>query len=138
MNLQLITDSSGLFSLTVKTDINHPKALKISKNLLQTKGTIIIPGEIFAEVINILGKKIGKKVAIKTGRMFISSDIFTIIDTTNKIRLLAFKLFQNQPSSVSFTDCLVMAFADEYKTKDIFGFDEAFKKNGYKRVGIDK
>src|SRR3989338_11086613 len=117
MNLQLIADSSGLFSLVVKTDINYTKALKISNSLLQAKGTIIIPGEVFSEVINILGKKIGKKVSIKTGKMFISSDIFTIMDTTNKIRLSAFKLFQNQPSSVSFTDCIVMAYANEYKTR---------------------
>ena len=30
-----------------------------------------------------------------------------------------------------FTDCIVMANADSFKTKDIFGFDEVFRKNGY-------
>lgn len=32
----------------------------------------------------------------------------------------------------SFFDCLVMAFATHYQTPFIFGFDEAFAKNGYR------
>jgi len=28
-------------------------------------------------------------------------------------------------------DCLVMATADFYETREIFGFDTAFTKNGY-------
>jgi predicted nucleic acid-binding protein len=35
---------------------------------------------------------------------------------------------------VSFTDCVVMAVADTYGTKRIFGFDEAFTKNGYRVI----
>jgi hypothetical protein len=33
------------------------------------------------------------------------------------------------------TDCLVMKVADEYDTKDIFGFDRQFEDAGYKRLG---
>ncbi len=36
------------------------------------------------------------------------------------------------PQSVSYTDCVVMAVADEYHTTQIFGFDEDFKKHGYR------
>ena len=44
----------------------------------------------------------------------------------------AVERFAQQPSSVSFTDCLVMALADRLGTKLIFGFDEVFRKNGYR------
>ena len=47
----------------------------------------------------------------------------------------AFEKLKNQALSVSFTDCLVMVFADKYKTEEVFGFDEAFGKNGYKLPG---
>ena len=40
--------------------------------------------------------------------------------------------FARQPASVSFTDCLVMSLADRVGTKLIFGFDEVFRKNGYR------
>jgi predicted nucleic acid-binding protein len=36
------------------------------------------------------------------------------------------KKFAKLPDKVSFTDCLLMAAADEYYTPDIFGFDKQF------------
>ena len=33
---------------------------------------------------------------------------------------------------MSFADCLVMAFAKHYQTPYVFGFDDAFTKNGYR------
>jgi predicted nucleic acid-binding protein len=35
---------------------------------------------------------------------------------------------------VSFTDCVVMAYADAFQTKDIFGFDKQFADAGYTRL----
>jgi predicted nucleic acid-binding protein len=35
---------------------------------------------------------------------------------------------------VSLTDCIVMAIADHYGTKDIFGFDKQFADAGYHRL----
>jgi predicted nucleic acid-binding protein len=31
-------------------------------------------------------------------------------------------------------DCLMMALADEYGTRDIFGFDKQFAEAGYRRL----
>jgi predicted nucleic-acid-binding protein len=42
--------------------------------------------------------------------------------------------FEAVSEAVSFTDCLVMAVADEYGTKDIFGFDKHFEDAGYQRL----
>lgn len=138
MNSPIIADSSALFSLVVKTDQNYAKAIKISKELLHRKANVIIPGEVFAEIVNALGRKINHKIAIKIGQKFLNTTSFIINDTTEQIRLTAFKKFKSQSESVSFTDCLVMAFADAFHTQDIFGFDQVFRKNGYKRLGVDK
>ena len=35
---------------------------------------------------------------------------------------------------MSFTDCLVMKVADEFGTKDVFGFDKQFEDPGYRRL----
>jgi predicted nucleic acid-binding protein len=35
----------------------------------------------------------------------------------------------------SFVDCLVMASANLYRTRDIFGFDAVFTENGYRLPG---
>ena len=138
MKTLIIADSSGIISLISETDKNHSLAVKISLKLEKAKGSIIGPTEVFAEILNITGKKLGHKIALIVAEKILSMKTFLISDTNEKIRKRAMDIFKDQPESVSFTDCIVMANADSFKTKDIFGFDEVFRKNGYKRIGVDK
>lgn len=138
MNPPIITDTSAFVSLASVSDNNHRLALKVSEDLTLTNRSAIVPGEIFTETVNVLGKKINHKTAIETGKKIFESEAFIVIETTTAIRSDAFEKFKSQPESVSFTDCLVMAFADAFHTQDIFGFDKAFKKSGYRRLGVDK
>jgi predicted nucleic acid-binding protein len=46
----------------------------------------------------------------------------------------ALEKFKTQSQAVSLTDCIVMAVADHYGTKDMFGFDKQFKDAGYRRL----
>jgi len=134
----IIADSSALFSLFIDTDNNYKKAVKIKDKYLKRGGLIIIPSEVFSELINILGKKFSHKAAVGAARIVLDSKTFTVEAASGSTRNNALGKFEDQPESVSFTDCIVMAFADEYETKEIFGFDDAFRKNGYIRIGIDK
>lgn len=138
MSKLIVVDSSSLFSLFIQTDQNHNRAISISKQLVKEKGSAIVPSEIFSELINIVGKKLNHTMAIEIGRVILQSDTFTVGETSKQLLQKALEKFDKQPASVSFTDCLVMAFADSYETKEIFGFDETFQKNGYTRFGIDK
>jgi len=138
MKRVIVTDSSALFSLFIDTDENHKKAIRIKGQYLKQGGLIVIPSEVFSELINILGKKFNHGVAVLSAKVVLDSKTFVIENTLETARDTALVKFENQPESVSFTDCIVMAFADEYETKEIFGFDEAFLKNGYTRIGIDK
>ena len=134
----IIIDSSAFISLGTITDSNYQKATVISSRIGEGDSTIIMPGEIFTEIVNVTGKKIGHKAAMDQANKIIFSKTVHIEETNPTIRQSALSKFKTQPNSVSFTDCVVMAFADEFGTKEIFGFDEAFKKNGYIRIGIDE
>lgn len=137
MNTTIIADSSGIISLVSENDKNHQKAVKISKELEKIKGSIVIPSDVFSEALNITGKKLSHKVAIAIADKIRMVKTFLVADTNEKIRNRAMEKFRKQSSSVSFTDCIVMAVADSFNTKEIFGFDEVFQKNGYKRLGLD-
>lgn len=137
MTRNIIADSSGLVSLISQTDQNHRIAQKVIRNLMRVRGIILIPAEVFAETLNILGKKINKDTVLKANNIIKTSKVFFIGESNSTIRAKAIEKLKDQSSSVSFTDCLVMAFADEQKTKDIFGFDEDFKKSGYRRLAVD-
>src|SRR3990167_6306378 len=84
---------------------------------------IIIPTEVFSETVNVLGRNGSHQMAYGTANQILSSNPI-IPETTPKIRQEALTKFKNQPESVSYTDCIVMAFADEYETREIFCFDQ--------------
>jgi predicted nucleic acid-binding protein len=127
----IIADSSGIFSLFIAEDSNHQRAKKLAKRIIKNSSTIIIPADVLSEVVNILGKKINHQIAYEVALKLIAGDPFQLAESTVEIRDRALNLFKNISKKVSFTDCLVMAFADEYKTKIIFGFDQSFSQNNY-------
>lgn len=137
MKAPVVVDTSGFISLASETDSNHARAIAGSVSIQEQNLPFVVPGEVITETINVLGKKINHGTAIKVGKSILDSSAFTIIETTTDVRRLAFKKFQTQAASVSLTDCLVMAVADTYDTKIIFGYDEVFRKNGYIRFGLD-
>jgi predicted nucleic acid-binding protein len=137
MTPPVIADSSALVSLASVTDGNHKLAIKTSQLLAQEKRSVIVPGEVVTETINVFGKKVSHRSAVRVGEKLISSKDLLLAETTPEVRRRALVKFKKQAGSVSFTDCLVMAFADSFSTKDIFGFDEVFRKNGYFRLGLD-
>ena len=132
----MIVDASALVALANQTDSTHQKALAAVSSFEDTR-LVVIPAELFAETINIMGKKISREVALNQARELLSSPVFTIMETTPEIKTKALTIWSKQTSDVSYTDCLVMACADALATKQIFGFDRAFKANGYTRVGLD-
>jgi len=54
-----------------------------------------------------------------------------MIDTSKQARAQALERFVAQLAAVSFTDCIVMTVADEYRITAIFGFDTDHARNGY-------
>jgi predicted nucleic acid-binding protein len=127
----VVADASGLMSLLVDTDANYHKALALSRSLEESQGAVILSSHVFTELMNVLGKKLGHSIAVAAGKRIISNPDYLIVESEEELEEALDRL-AHQPSSVSFTDCLVMALADRYGTKLIFGFDEVFRKNGYR------
>src|SRR3954463_3263157 len=130
----IIVDSSGLISLVVESDSNHGKALAIANQFVGSQGKALVPAEVFAETLNILGKKFGHEYAAGTVQAVLESSAFAVVPTSDVSRLDAVEQFRTAPAGVSFTDCLVMKVADEFGTKDVFGFDKQFEDAGYNRL----
>lgn len=131
MNRGLIADSSGIVSLVTETDRNHPAAVRFARGFIEIAGSVLVPSDVLSESLNVLGKKAGHEAAIKTAEQILQSEAFVVVYPDDEIVAGALALFREQPGSVSFTDCMVMATADFYGTKELFAFDEVFEKNGY-------
>ncbi len=137
-NKYLVLDSSALIALANKNDSTHKKAVDILQSISQQRHFGLLPNDIFIETINTIGKKLSKTLAIKTARQVGEFKWLDITESGKGVRENGIEKFIQTKSDVSLTDCIVMATADEYKTKLIFGFDKHFKTAGYKRVGLDK
>lgn len=134
----IVADSSALVSLATDTDHNHKPAIEAAVKLRDAERPIILPSDVFVETINILGKRSGHETALKAADMLLRSDSqFVLIETTAHIKS-ALEKFKNQAQAVSFTDCIVMSVADDYNTRDIFGFDKQFEEAGYCRLTPSK
>jgi len=138
MKHPIIADSSGLISLISEDDTNHKLAIKIAQELSDLSTLIVVPSDVFSETLNVIGKKFSHDLALRVGKEITSSSTYMLIETDALLTNNALSLFSSQAESVSFTDCMVMVFADKFKTKDIFGFDKVFKTNGYHKLGSDK
>jgi predicted nucleic acid-binding protein len=130
----LIADSSGLISLTSERDQNHPHALRAARRLKETQATILVPYDVYAETVNMVGKKQGNPKAYEVGRFLSETAPFLVIDSSPAAREQALSCLLRLSESVSYTDAVVMAVADEYETQKIFGFDEAFANCGYENI----
>ena len=129
----IIADTSGLVSLFSPDDSSHGEALNAAKRLKNDQKTILIPAAVFIEFLNVLGRKAGHETAIAAASE-LTPPFIILSEPANLPQSPALDKFARIAEAVSFTDCIVMAVADEYGTPDIFGFDKQFQDAGYQRI----
>lgn len=123
-------DTSALISFFNPLDSNHNLAVKILKSLDKSLAIMVTPVDAYSETLNTLWKKLGRKITAEVAEYLNNQKQFLLVDTSEIVDL-ALQKFKTAKKSPSFTDCIVMTTADKYQTKEIFGFDECFSKNGY-------
>jgi predicted nucleic acid-binding protein len=135
----IIFDLSGLTALINETDAFHDQALQMSDVLTdRASWRVLLPREIFAETSTALSKRVNREAGVKAAWAILKRrriGDFVFIETDSLVYEKAIGLLRSAKGSrgtSSFFDCLVMAFATQYQTPYIFGFDEAFTKNGYR------
>ena len=95
-----------------------------------------------AESLNRIGNNIGSHDAVLAGKAILerndTGDILITHSNTDILRatLTLLHSVQEPPDKrASFVDCLVMATAAFYDTREIFGFDAVFERNGFQLPG---
>src|SRR4051812_39201968 len=78
----LIADTSALISLTSVADRNHAVAIAASEDLSKAQATILVPYDVFAETINMIGKKEGHTKAVNVAQLLSSIPPFVVIDSS--------------------------------------------------------
>lgn len=137
MKNYIFIETSYLCSLYNKKDVNNTKAIQIF-NQLSSKNTDISTGShIIMEAATILSQRVGKK----QGVMVIDelrSGAYNLIHPSEHDLLQAEDLLRAIPSkNVSYADCISFVIMEQHNIQWVLSFDIHFKKQGFKRVGID-
>jgi uncharacterized protein len=125
-----IADSSALVSIFVPTDAYHAQALALARKAEDEGTTVITPEVVVVETVNIIGKKFGHQAAVAAAGLLAKSGLFLIVESS-ELLTDALAKFGQADEKVSLTDCVVMATADKYGTRQILGFDDDFRDFGY-------
>jgi predicted nucleic acid-binding protein len=139
----IILDSSALIAQINIKDLWHKKANTISEFIERTDRKVILPAEVLAETLNRIGNNIGRQDAVLAGNALLErNDTGDILITHSNTEILIATLsllhsVQEAPDKrTSFVDCLVMATAAFYDTREIFGFDAVFERNGFQLPAV--
>jgi predicted nucleic acid-binding protein len=137
----LLSSSALIAQLNVK-DLWHKKANTISDYIERTDRKVILPAEVLAETLNRIGNNIGRQEAVLAGTALLErNETGDVLITHSNTEILSATLTllnsvqEPQDKRTSFVDCLVMATAAFYDTREIFGFDAVFGKNGFQLPG---
>src|ERR671933_2424373 len=107
----VILNSSALIAEINLSDSLHEQAQAINDVLSQTERQVILPYEVFAEAINIFGKKVGRSEAARAGKALLAryvSGSLRIVPSSETILAAALDRLQRaQGKNPSFIDCLV-------------------------------
>jgi predicted nucleic acid-binding protein len=141
----VVLDSSALIAQINGKDIWHKKADAIAKVIAHTEHHVILPYEVFAETLNRIGNNIGRQAAVLVGQALLARHAAGDILLTHSNPTLAAASLEllhtveaPQDKRPSYVDCVVMATADCYATREIFGFDAVFPQNGYHLPGAEE
>jgi|SRR3989344_1780125 len=131
---QILIDTDAIIALTVETDSNHKKAIRIQKKLGNKKTDIKVINLVLHEVITVLSYKISQKEAIKFLNR-IRENPPKVIFIDEKLEELAYWEFLNQnKKGTSFIDCANMTVMKNFNITKIFSFDKIYKRNGFELI----
>ena len=131
MSGPVVLDTSAIIALFDPHDAHHAAAIRYAQELHASARLLLLPADILTEAVNLAGKKLGHDLAAELAAHLAATDLYTRIEPRDVLRFTAIDHFKRPTASVSLTDCIVMAVADAHQTRDIFGFDTDFTKNGY-------
>lgn len=135
--MQLFIDSSALVALNDIDDPSYRNAQKILQVILKENFDSLLSTNIILESTTLISQKVGKAKGISLLDE-LRGGKYTIINPDDSLLEDAEEIFRIiRSKNVSYSDCVSFAVMKHYDIKWAFAFDDHFKKQGFKRIGID-
>ena len=134
---RLLIDADALVSHANSRDSGYKWAKKWSQLLLETSCLVYLSNFAFGEALTVISMRLGIEQAMMVAESMRQSDMI-IVDIGKRQRKRALTWFAKQNTkNARFTDCVNMALMEELGIEYVFSRDRHYKKNGFRRLGID-
>ena len=135
---KILIDADAFVALNYLDDSSHNRAVALSQEVKDSNIPLITSDPAFGEAVTVISQRGGLELAAAFAEDILGGEI-EIVEVDASLRRKALDIFKRQTSKNSrFTDCINMAIMEEKKLNTIFSFDVQYKKNKFKRFGIDK
>ncbi len=124
----IFVDTGAWYALLDKSDANHHAAVKFKDSIVHP---LVTSNYIADEVITLVRKRLGYKVAVEIGQKLWGESITNLIRVTLQDEKKAWEIFVGYyDKSFSFTDCTSFALMERLGITEVFAFDEHFAQYG--------
>jgi len=128
----VLVDTSAWIALFLDDDEWHGAATTVFEALKRDGRLLVTTSDIFDETATALRRWSGHKAAVRVGRQLRLSRLTQIVSVTDPARERAWTRFEKTADPpVSLTDCTSMVVMDDLKVREVFTFDDDFRRAGY-------
>ena len=133
----VFVDASFLIALFNKDDQLHKKAAKLTLHLERQNARFITSNIVLAETINVIFRLKGAKSAKKLYSLFKEAGIEEFFVPKAIFQRAYSLLWEQKRKGLNFFDCLHLVTMEHLKIKNLLTFDEGFKGQKIKTLGLD-
>ncbi len=127
----IFIDASFYISLSLYTDTNHKKAVRIAPYIKQQK---ITSEDILKETLTVISQRQGKSTSMKVSNEIASDTKILPVTSTRFHSGLELFTEKDLQKDISLIDCISAAICHELKIKQILTFDPHFRSFGLKTL----
>lgn len=134
--MTVFVDASFLIALFNKDDQLHQKAVKLSFDLEKKRTRFLTSNIVLAETINVIFRLKGPQEAKEFYCYFQETGIKEYFVPKALFRKAYSLLWQQKKKGLNFFDCLHIKTTKHLKIRTILTFDEYFRKQNLKIIGV--
>jgi predicted nucleic acid-binding protein len=126
-------DTGAFLARYMNRDQYHQRAIAGWRRLGESGQRCFTSNLVLSETLTLLARRAGYPFAAQRARHIFSSEILTILRSSNEDEYEALELFEKfADQKVSFTDCISFVLIRQKNLKDVFSFDSHFERAGFR------
>jgi hypothetical protein len=131
----LFVDTSAFLAVFNPGDERHAEAGRILSSVRSDRRALVSSTDVFDELVGLLNRRLGPDAAVGFGEELRRADHCRLVRVDDEIRDRAWAIFKERRlPKLSFTDCTSSAILTMCRIREVFTFDEDFRRLGHRTL----